>query len=330
MPQRDTTMATPDKLPIHFGTGMCGGTGDNPPVKINTPTELQALLNIFRAHGHTHIDTSRLYPLLNTGGAERLLAQTDMISWAQVDTKAGPIPPDYSLSDVHHSLTASLRDLRLPSVDNIWLHYPERTVPLLTTLLSIKTCLTSQLARQWAIANYSVSEIKEILSICDAHSIPLPVAYQGHYNPLARAAETDLIPLLREHNIAFVAFSPTAGGAFAHNGLRLQDTGVIGQMSRVWWGYPEALEAVAKVQEAVKPYGVSAHEVVLRWVRFHGMLDPSKGDAMVVAASSEPQLEETLTALEKGPLPAELADVVAGVWERVKDKAVGYSPIPEP
>jgi aflatoxin B1 aldehyde reductase len=73
---------------------------------------------------------------------------------------------------------------------------------------------------KWAISNYTIEETKQILEMCEKNGYPKPAVYQGHYNALTRKMEDELLPLLREHGVAFYAYSPGAGGAFAADGSR--------------------------------------------------------------------------------------------------------------
>ena len=57
---------------------------------------------------------------------------------------------------------------------------------------------------------------------------------------------------------------------------------------------------------------------------YHSILDPHKGDGVVIGASTPEQLMQNVEALEQGPLPKELVDKVKAVWEVAKDDAAQY------
>lgn len=69
------------------------------------------------------------------------------------------------------------------------------------------------------------------------------------------------------------------------------------------------------MQEAAHKYGIDGHAAVLRWARFHGALSAEYGDAVLFGASRIEQLHQTLDALEAGPLPTELAEVISGIYK---------------
>lgn len=49
--------------------------------------------------------------------------------------------------------------------------------------------------------------MQNLLRICDEKGLRKPKYYQGVYNPIARAMETKLLPLLRAHGIAFIGYA---------------------------------------------------------------------------------------------------------------------------
>ena len=67
--------------------------------------------------------------------------------------------------------------------------------------------------------------------------------------------------------------------------------------------------------------GISKAALAYRWVVYHSALEKKNGDGIVIGASKTSQLQETLTAIEAGPLDREIADRASGIWEKVKKDA---------
>ena len=297
-------------VPIILGTGTLGDPVSSF-VKIGSLTEAQAYLNTFRAHGHTTIDTSRRYPSVAPGTSEKLLGQTDLASWATLDTKVLSNPGDHAPEKIAHSIDNSLTALDVPSVHVMYLHAPDRTIPLSSVCASMASALSAGKMQHWGISNYLVEEVEEIMDICNANNYHKPIVYQGHYNALARQMEDALLPTLRKHGIAFYAYSPAAGGAFSKTSSRRTDTTQLGEHFRRIYDSSNAVKsAIARVQDVADKNGLDGHSVALRWVLHHSALSKEHGDAVIIAASSPEQLEKTLTACEAGPLPKEVAEVV--------------------
>ncbi|KAK5046084.1 hypothetical protein LTR84_008541 [Exophiala bonariae] len=335
------------KLQIIFGCGFIGDKDTTYGVKLNTLEQLQPLLDAFRAHGHTTIDTARGYPITNPGGSETLLGSSDL-SWAQLDTKVISTPGAHAPDQIAASIADSLKALQIPQLNTIYLHFPDRSVPFSQTVPAIASAVLNSQARRWAISNYSAAEVDEIVSICKSQSLPLPHCYQGHYNALTRHAESRLLPTLRKHGIAFYAYSPGAGGSFGAppsptstttaatrddstaGGSRILLDNPVGAIMREFYGNDAQQRAIARVRALAEKHDIaSGHEVALRWVQHHSALDASKGDGMTVAASSVAQLEKTLTGLERGPLPEEVVRAMEEAWEASKETAPDYSPFLE-
>ena len=55
--------------------------------------------------------------------------------------------------------------------------------------------------RAWGMSNYHADEVRRAIALCAEHGFTPPSVYQGLYNPLNRAVEDDLLPLLKEHKI---------------------------------------------------------------------------------------------------------------------------------
>lgn len=81
----------------------------------------------------------------------------------------------------------------------------------------------------------------------------------------------------------------------------------------------EAVDALTKTATAHK---LTLLEATLRWMRHHSGL--TSKDGILVGSSKVVQLEETLTELDKGPLPEEMIKAFDEAWEHVKPLARSY------
>ena len=209
-------------LPAILGCGIIGDPTDSS-VKISTVEQAQAWLNVFRAHGHVTIDTARRYPSPAPGTSEKLLGQTDVATWATIDTKVFSNPGDHAPEKIRESIAGSLADLKVSQVHTNYCHFPDRNTPLEDMCKAMAAGVAGGQMKHWAISNYSIDEVEKIVSICKQHDYPHPVIYQGIYSALTRKMEDELLPVLRKHNIAFYAYSPAAGGAFSKTSSRMSD-----------------------------------------------------------------------------------------------------------
>ena len=182
---------------------------------------------------------------------------------------------------------------------------------------------------QFGLSNFTPEQVKEVHQYAKEHDLVLPTVYQGNYNPVARLYETTLLPLLRDLNMSFYAYSPLAGGFLVKDPEVLKNGGEgrwdpntrVGKMYHDRYNRPSIMEALTEWQSIAKDAGCSKAELAYRWVKYNSALKPEHGDAIILGATKEKQLEETLSSLEHGPLDDSAVKRINEVWEKVKDEA---------
>lgn len=233
----------------------------------------------------------------------------------------------------------------LHQVDIYYLHAPDPTTPIEETLSAI-----SQLHKegkfkrvshkpfyhdhyshsQFGVSNYKAEDVQKIYDIQAANNSVLPTVFQGNYSAVSRHIETDLFPLLRKLKISFYAYSPIAGGFLVKNAASLRikdDEGRFGPNSRAgemytsMYGKESLYQALGAWEGIARDAGISKAALAYRWIAYHSALKGSHGDAVIVGASKTEQLEETLTAVEAGPLDGEIAERVDAIWKTVEHEA---------
>jgi aflatoxin B1 aldehyde reductase len=279
-------------------------------------------------HGHSTIDTARAY---GAGTSEEVLGKTDVAKWATIDTKvASFVPGAHSAEKIKASIEASVSALAPAEINILYLHAPDRATPFAETIEEVNKAYKDKKFAEFGLSNYSPEEVEQIVKLCADNNWVKPSVYQGQYNAISRLSETDLLPVLRKHNIKYYAYSPSASGIFTGKlsaqstevkGGRFDSNSNVGKLYSGQYLKPELLDAAAKVHKESEARGISGHEVALRWVLHHSALDASKGDAMIIGASSMKQLEENLRICEQGRLPDELLQLLESTWDVAKDVA---------
>ena len=89
-----------------------------------------------------------------------------------------------------------------------------------------------------------------------------------------------------------------------------------------FYGKESLYQALDQWGEIAEREGVSKAAVAYRWVVWHAGLDGDRGDKVVIGARDIGQLEETLRAVEDGPLSEGAVGEIEGIWEKVKGEAV--------
>jgi len=82
--------------------------------------------------------------------------------------------------------------------------------------------------------------------------------------------------------------------------------------------YLAALEEFGKLAEEA---GTTKAGLAYRWVVWNSFLDPEKGDAVVLGASSGKQLTETVSEIEKGPLEGWVVQRLEKLWRSLEADA---------
>jgi aflatoxin B1 aldehyde reductase len=195
--------ATPE---IIFG---CASFGDpkHPQAKFNSPENTLPLLEFLRSRGVTYLDTARAYPVGAPGTSEALLGTLGVGEWATVDTKVVSWKPGtHSAEGIANSIPASLEALKMPKVNVMYLHAPDRSTPFEITLRAMDKAYKEGKFERFGVSNYTAEEVEEMVHICEREGLIKPTVYQGRYNAIIRSGEEGLFPTLRKHGISFYAY----------------------------------------------------------------------------------------------------------------------------
>ncbi|KAJ7772820.1 NADP-dependent oxidoreductase domain-containing protein [Mycena olivaceomarginata] len=300
---------------VVFGA-MLIGTGTMEAIRVTTQEATTELLDLFQKHGHSEVDTARIY---TNGTSEEMLGA---ISWQErgikMDTKLFPTKGKnmgwltreewtHSPADLRKGLGNSLAALKASKLHIFYLHAPDRSVPYEDTLREVNKLHTEGLFERFGLSNYPAWEVAQICEISKRNGWVLPSVYQGLYNAHQRVVEAELIPCLRAYGISFYVYSPLAGGFLTSRYTQDQTTFEAGDRFDPARPLRGAF-ARAELERADRTVSRRARRryAGLRTTRW---LKKELGDAVIIGASSKKRLEENLEALNKGPLPA---DVVCG------------------
>ncbi|KAI0371015.1 Aldo/keto reductase [Pilatotrama ljubarskyi] len=335
----------PQKSALNIVMGaMTFGEPGKEGARVHDLKDVEAILDVFQAHGHYEIDTARTYA---GGTSEEYLGKIDWKKRGLVmDTKLYPnaastrwrgasgVKISHSPEDLRKFLDISLKALNTDSIDMWYLHGPDRTTPYEVTLKAVNDLYKEGKFKRFGISNYMSWEVAEMVSICRANGYIQPTAYQGIYNAIHRKVEPELFPCLRKFGIAFYEFNPLGGGFFTGRyrslndevepGSRFDPTKGQGQNYRARYWKEPYFRALAQIEEVAKKHNLTLAEVALRWISHHSLMKREYGDAVLIGASSVKHIEENLNDLEKGPLPEEVLKVLDDAWLSVSPYATEY------
>ncbi|KAF9069987.1 Aldo/keto reductase [Rhodocollybia butyracea] len=330
---------------------MTFGEKDTMGARVHDPKDVEAILDVFLAHGHSEIDTSRTYC---AGTSEEMLGKIDWKSKGlKLETKliARHTKPSTTLEeqfanqlsseDISHTyddmkkhILRSLKALNAEQLEMWYLHTPDRHTDYNITMKAVNDLYKEGYFKKFAISNYMAWEVAEIAGICKANGYIMPSAYQGIYNAIHRKAEPELFPCLRKFGISFYEFNPLGGGFFTGRYTSLEDQVEPGSRfdankaqgqnyRRRYWNEPH-FKAMASIQTVADKHNLTMAEIALRWVSHHSLMKREYGDAILIGASSLDHIKQNMVDLEKGPLPDEVVKVLDDAWETVKPYASKY------
>jgi aflatoxin B1 aldehyde reductase len=131
----------------------------------------------------------------------------------EIVTKAHPSQKDgLTPAGLRAQVEASLSALQIQKIDLLYLHQPDKTSALSDTLATVNDLMTEGAIGSFGLSNYSAIEVDRCVDLCKAAGYALPAVYQGLYNAINRRVEDELLPTLRKHGMAFVAYNPLAAG----------------------------------------------------------------------------------------------------------------------
>ncbi|KAJ3147213.1 hypothetical protein HDU89_005811 [Geranomyces variabilis] len=309
-----------------FGTGSGG--------RIQDLAEIRKLLDLFQSHGHSELDTARMYC---DGNTEEVLSQLQVQTGPKkfsVATKAYPFKAgDHQPEKLKAQFRASLKALNTTHVDIFYLHAPDHTVPFADTLQAVQELYSEGTFTELALSNYAAWEVMQIWNICKANGYVMPTLYQGMYNALARDCERELFPCLRELGIRFYAYNPLCGGLLsgrysfgdnAEEGSRFDATKVQGKRYRERYWNQTYFSAIESIKKTCKEHSLTTVEVAHRWLSHHSKINYSLGDGIIIGASSYDHAKQNLEDCEKGPLPQSVVDALDAAWQETRSIAPTY------
>ncbi len=198
--------------PVALGCGNFGGIGSAPEFFGQGLTEDQAfeLMDAAWEFGITHFDTADAYGggrseraigrwMASRGVRPRLTTKTFNPMTAGADHGLRP-------ERIARQLRASLDRLGVDRVDLYLAHDVDPDVPLAESLGAMEAARAEGLIGAYGVSNFGAAQLTAAIAA------GAPAAIQNGYSLLARDDEADLIPLCTRRQIAYLAFSPLAGG----------------------------------------------------------------------------------------------------------------------
>jgi len=235
----------------------------------------------FVAAGGNCFDTANIY---NNGASETMLGtwlkkkgnRGDYFITSKVFFPVGEGVNDSGLSRKHilQSVDSSLKRLQTNYIDLYQTHCYDYTTGMEQTLEAFNDLVQSGKVRYIGISNWSASQLAKALQIARFKGWAPIVSLQAEYSLIVRSTEWELIPLCEQENLAFMAWSPLAGGwmtAKYRKNEKPPENSRVGRKDR-WDDQPEQRDGeftwriIDALLEVSKKIGKSPAQIALNWI----------------------------------------------------------------
>jgi aryl-alcohol dehydrogenase-like predicted oxidoreductase len=225
--------------------------------------------------GVTHIDTAEIYGPFHSeeivgqaiqGRRDQIVVATKfgLVSHAG----GGPGDVDSSPANIRGAVEGSLTRLRTDRIDLYYQHRVDPNTPIEDTVSTLVDLLN-----EGKILHIGLSEAAPD-TIRRAHAVHPVTALQTEYSLWTRDPEAELLPLLREHGIGFVPYSPLGHG-FLTGQIRTPDDIPDDDWRKtnprfVGDAFRKNLRILNEVQNIAAEAGATPAQVALAWLLAQG------------------------------------------------------------
>lgn len=179
--------------------------------------EAERIIDYYLESGGNHIDLADVYA---GGRAEEIIGQTikgrreQVVLTTKVRWPMGPGVNDVGLSRYHIQLgvEASLRRLKVETIDLLYLHGWDPLTPLEESLRTCDDLVRTSKVRYIGVSNFKAWQVMKALGICDRQGWVRFVAAQYQYSLIVRDIESEFIDLCQVEGLGLVAWGPLGGG----------------------------------------------------------------------------------------------------------------------
>ena len=273
--------------------------------------------------GINFIDTANVYEgyaryLGSPGGvAEEIVGKAlrdrrdKMILATKVAAPVGPGPQDRGLSAVHilRELDRSLRRLQTDYIDLYIIHWPDKHVPLETTLATIDTAVRQGKLRHFGASNHSAWQLCEMLWIAERQSGPRLVSSQIPFSLLRREFQNDL-PFCTKHRIGVTPYQALQGGLLTgkyRRGQPLPADSRAAEKPDWMWKQDDALfDRLERIESLAGQIGVPVSQYALAWT-----LAQLAMSSLVVGVKRIEQLQDAVAAASVAIPPEHFSELDA-------------------
>ena len=237
-----------------------------------------SVLDGYVAGGGNFVDTADSYsawvPGHGGGESESIIGQWTKARGNRdsvvIATKVSRHPQFRGLSAkiIHGGAEASLTRLQTDYIDLYYAHYDDPDVPVQESAGAFRELQVAGKIRNVGLSNYTAPRLREWFAVCQAEGWPPPVAFQPHYNLVAREPyESEFAPIVAEFGIGVLPYSALASGFLAGKYRTACDNaGTARQPAAARYLTPAGLAVLAALDNIAAARGVEVASVAIAWL----------------------------------------------------------------
>lgn len=300
----------------------------------NTQADADAQMAIALEAGINFIDTAEMYPVPpgsdTYGDTECVIGdwlsrhtaqRSDLIIMTKIAGAGLPYirsGSEISAASIPVALDASLARLQSDYIDVYQLHWPNRVSPhfskhwpnhvdpnrtdrdaekdkMRNIVLALGDAIKQGKIRHWGLSDDTTWGIQTYLNLCDELGVPRPVSIQNEFSLLHAKDWPYLIEQCVFEDIAYLPWSPLAGGALSGkymNGQRPEGSRwTMVQRQGLFRDTPEAQQAISEYVALAQRHNMTPSQLALAWCqRVHGVT------STIIGATTTEQLSENIAA----------------------------------
>ncbi|WP_100658768.1 aldo/keto reductase [Alteromonas flava] len=300
----------------------------------NTQADADAQIQLSLDAGINFIDTAEMYPVppneQTQGDTERIIGnwlsryperRKDLVIMTKIAGPGFAYLRDASMISAHSieiALAQSLQRLNTDYIDVYQLHWPNRTSPhfgkhwpnqvkasqtdvasekerMRGIVVALGDAIKAGKIRHWGLSDDTPWGIATYLSLCAEMGVPRPVSIQNEFSLLHSKDWPYLIEHCVFEDIAYLPWSPLAGGALSGKYLNAERPAgsrwTMVQRQGLFRDTAQSREAIQAYVNLANELGMTPSQMALAWCR-----QVDGVTSTIIGATTEAQLQENIAA----------------------------------
>lgn len=294
------------------------GLGSNNFGRPGTRTETQegttAVLDAARDAGVTLLDTADVYTVgvsetfmgVGLKGHRDSFILASKFGHSGVDMNLAGGAPRGSRAYIRAAIEGSLRRLQTDWIDLYQLHTPDPETPISDTIAALSELVDEGKIRAFGHSNFTAEQAIEAEKAALSLGGPRFESAQNEYSLLARDAEHDILPVVREYGLGFLPYFPLYNGLFTGKFSRSErpaDTRIMRQKPHLLENVP--WDRIEEYQRFCADRGASMLAATFGWL----LAQPGLTSVIAGATTPEQVRQNAEASIEWSPTDADIAQI---------------------